>query len=111
MSLYSSFYHTRCKTAAVAAPLLLTSVLVMYEAGLHGCGTSPVCLLCAIATVFQLYHDGGMMNEMSRRKPESTLLPTEGLFNLPHHIGMVWEELAFDNTISFTQWGDGLQHG
>ena len=47
------------------------------------------------ATVFQLYHDGNMMHEMRRRKPELTLLPTQEIFNLPHHIGMVGEELAF----------------
>ena len=48
-----------------------------------------------IATVFQLYYGGDMMYAMRRRMPESTLLPTQGIFNLPHHIGMVWEELAF----------------
>ena len=36
-------------------------------------------------------------------KPKSTLLTTWGIFNLPHHIDMVWEELAFDDTISYTQ--------
>ena len=51
-----------------------------------------VCLLFyAIATVFQLFH-GGDMYEM-RRKPEPTLLPTQGIFNLANHIGMVSEEL------------------
>ena len=34
-----------------------------------------------------------MMYETRRRKPESTLLPTQGIFNL------VWEELAFDDTV------------
>ena len=38
-----------------------------------------------------------MMYVMRRRKPEPTLLPTQWIFNLPHHIGMVWEELAFDD--------------
>ena len=40
-----------------------------------------------------------MMNEMTRTKPEPTLLPIQGIFNFPHHIGMVWEELAFDDTV------------
>ena len=62
----------------MAGPLLLTSGLATCEAALHGCGTSPVCLFYVIATVFQLYHAGGMMYEM--RKPEPTLLPTNGIF-------------------------------
>ena len=50
-----------------------------------------VCLLLfyAIATVFKLYHGGYMMNEMRRRQPKPTLLPTQGIFSLPRHIGMV----------------------
>ena len=43
------------------------------------------------------------MYEMKRRKPEHTLLPTEGIFNRPYYIGMVREELAFDGTVSYTQ--------
>ena len=48
-----------------------------------------------------------MMYEMRRRrrKPECTLLQTEGIFNLPHHICMACEELAFDDTVSYTQRG------
>ena len=45
-------------------------------------------LFYTIATVFQLYHSGDMMYEMRRRKPEPTLLVTQWIFNLPHHIGM-----------------------
>ena len=49
-----------------------------------------VCLLIyTIATVFLLYHGSDMMFEMRRRKPESILLPTQGIFNIPRHIGMV----------------------
>ena len=40
------------------------------------------------------------------RKPEPTLLLTQGIFYLPHHIGMVWEELDFDNAVSYTQRGN-----
>ena len=60
-----------------------------------------VCLLLlyTIAKVFQLYLGDDMMYEM-RGKPEPTLLPTQGIFSLPYHIGMVWEQLAFDDTIS-----------
>ena len=46
-------------------------------------------LFYAIATVIQLYHDGGIMYELRRGKSEPTLLPTQGIINLPHHIGMV----------------------
>ena len=67
----------------------IISGLGRYEAGLHGCGTSPVCLFCAIATVFQLYHGGDMMYEIRRRKPKPTLLSTQEIFTLPCHIGMV----------------------
>ena len=67
---------TGCRTAAMAAPLLLTSGPAMCGAVLHGCGTSPVYLFYAIATVFQLYLDSDMMHEMRRRKHEPTLLPT-----------------------------------
>ena len=80
---------TGCRTAAIAAPLLLTNGSARYEAGLHGCGKSPVCLFYAIATVFQSYHGGDLVCEMRRRKPEPTLLSTYGIFKLPHHIGMV----------------------
>ena len=49
-----------------------------------------VCLLFyAIATLFQLYHGGDMMNEMRKRKPEPTILTTQGIFNLPQHIDIV----------------------
>ena len=39
-----------------------------------------------------------MMCKMRRRKPEPTLLTIQGIFNLTHNIGIVWEELAFDDT-------------
>ena len=44
-----------------------------------------------------------MMYEMRWKKPEPTLLLTQGIFNLPHHIGMVWEELAFDDNKLYTE--------
>ena len=37
------------------------------------------------------------------------LLPPQGIFNLPHHVSMVWEQLAFDDAVSYTQRGNGLQ--
>ena len=63
-----------------------------------------VCLLMfyAIAIVFQLYHGGDMKHEMRKRQSEPTLLPTQRSFILPHHTGMVGEELAFDNTVTYT---------
>ena len=50
------------------------------------------CFIClwlfyAIATEFQ--YSGDMMYEMRRRKPKPTLLPTQWIFNLPCHTGMV----------------------
>ena len=64
-----------------------------------------VCLLLfyAMARVFQLYHGSDMMSEMRRGKPTTTLLRTHRIFNLPYSIGMAWEELAFDDTLSYTQ--------
>ena len=50
-----------------------------------------------------------MMYEMRRKNLEPTLLPTQAIFNLPHHIGMVGEELAFDDAVIYTQWSNGLQ--
>ena len=41
--------------------------------------------------------------QLVNRKSEPTLLPTQGIFNLPHHIDMVWEQLAFDDAVSYTQ--------
>ena len=67
-----------------------------------------VVVLCHSNSI-QLYHGGDMMYEMRCRKPEPTPLPAQRFFNLPHHIGMVWAELAFDDAVSYTQWGNGLQ--
>ena len=50
-----------------------------------------------------------MMYEM-KRNPEPALLPTQPIFNLPHHVDMVREELAFDDALSYRQRGNGLQH-
>ena len=52
---------------------------------------------------------GDIMYEMRRRKSEPTLLPTDRIFNLPHHIGMICWEPAFDDAVSYTQQGNGLQ--
>ena len=58
--LFSKFMHT-----AMAAPLIFVSGPARSEAALHGCGTSLVCLVYAIA--FQLCHGGDMMHEMRRK--------------------------------------------
>ena len=71
--------------------LLFISGPARCEAEHHGYGTSSVCLFYVIATVFQLYHDREMMYEM-RRKSVPIPLPTQGTFNLLHHIGVA---LAF----------------
>ena len=46
-----------------------------------------------------------MMYEMGRRKPKPILLTTQGICNLTPHIGIVREELAFDDAVIYTQWG------
>ena len=86
------------------------ATLARCEVVLHGCETSLVCLVYALATVFQSCHGGDMRYEMRRRKPKPTGLLTQWIFNLPFHIGMVWEELSFDDPVSYTKWGHGLQH-
>ena len=40
--------------------------------------------------------------QLVERKPEHTILLTQGIFILPHHINMV-EQLAFDDAVSYTQ--------
>ena len=40
-----------------------------------------------------------MKNEVRRRKPEPTLLLTQAIFFHPHRVGMVSEELAFDDVV------------
>ena len=44
-----------------------------------------------------------MMDTVRRRKPERTFLQIQVIFNLLHHIDVVWEEMAFDYAISYTQ--------
>ena len=65
-------------------------------------------LFYATAAVSQLYLGSDMMFDMTRRKPETTLSQTWGNFILPRHIGMVWEELALDDAVSYRQWVNGL---
>ena len=64
---------------------------VIRSQGSRGALIEVVCLLLfyTTATLFQLYSGGDMMYEMRRRKPEPTCLPTQWIFNLPHHVGMV----------------------
>ena len=63
------------------------------------------CCLTPQQHFCQLYHVSDMMYEMRRRKHEPTLLLIQEIFNLSHHIGMV-----FDDAVKYTQWGNGLQH-
>ena len=37
------------------------------------------------------------------RKPQPTLLPTQSILSLPPHIDTVWEQLALDDAVSYTQ--------
>ena len=36
------------------------------------------------------------------RKVDPALLPIMGIFNLPHHLGMIWEEVVFDDALIYT---------
>ena len=38
------------------------------------------------------------------RKPEPTLLLTQGISNLTHHIDVAWEQLAFDDVVYTTMY-------
>ena len=92
MSLYSSFTHTY--GTAQAAELQHHYFSPVFRLGVKQCLTVMgqawfVCLLYAIATMFQLYHGGDIMYEMRRRKPESTLLQTQRIFSIAHYIGNV----------------------
>ena len=51
-------------------------------------GVVCVTVHISIATVFQSCHGGDIMYAMRRGKLKPTLLnlPTQGIFNLPHHI-------------------------
>ena len=101
LSLTVIWVNGRSVQVILAIPLLLQ----------HFTQLKFVCLLVyAITTVFQLYHGDDMMYEMRRRKPKPTSLPTQGIFNLAHHISMVGEKLAVDYAVSCTQRGNGLQH-
>ena len=42
------------------------------------------------------------MYEMRMRKPEPIHLTTQRIINLPPHIGVVCEELAFDDAVRYT---------
>ena len=70
-----------------------------------------VCLFLfnALAIVFWLYLGGDVIYVITGGKPGRTLLSTQGIFNLSPHVGMVWEELVFDDAVSYTQKGNGLQ--
>ena len=53
-------------------------------------GLFVLLLAYAIAAVSWLYIECDMMYEMRRRKPQAyTFLQTQGIFNLPHYIGIV----------------------
>ena len=89
VSLYSSFtltctYLAKSTGCRTAAPLLLTSSQVNWEAVLHSCGAIPILfILChsnSISVIsWQLY------DEMRRGKPKPSPLLTQGIFNLPHY--------------------------
>ena len=76
----------------VSVVLLVKKIVITvpgdhFATGFSFAETSPVWLFYAIATVFKLYDGGYMMYEMKRRK----LLLTQGIFNLPHNIGIAWQ--------------------
>ena len=60
-------------------------------------------LFYTIATVFPLHHGSGMMKRREGDIPSIHIYPTQRIFNLPQHIGIVWKELAFDDAVIYTQ--------
>ena len=70
-------------------PLLIDKSLIGISNLRQSLQSVCLLLLSAITTLFQLYHDSNMMYEIRRRKPEPTILLTQWIFNLPHHIGIV----------------------
>ena len=73
-------------------------------------GVTQLFMVVGQARFVCLYYGSDIMYQMRRRKPKPTHLPTQGIFNLSHHIDMAYEELAFDGTVYYTQQGNGLQH-
>ena len=73
---------------------------------LHTCKVSKIggqlVCFCLFAVVLRCSNSvsviswrSGMIYEMRRTKYGSILLTTQGIFNLPHHVGMVWKEPTF----------------
>ena len=63
-----------------------------------------------IARICQLCLCSDMIHEMKKGTYEPTPLLSHGSFNLPHHILVVREELAFGDAVNYTRQGNGLQH-
>ena len=78
---------------------ITTTEVVQTQGFLFDC-----LLLFYAATLFQLYHGVDMNLWDEKNKAQAyNFTDSNGTFNLPHHIGMVWEELAFDDRVSYTQ--------
>ena len=120
LKLHSPIAFCFFRPEAKEGPLMLSNYLVLLHShktsdsilteGIIWCLPVSLLLFYARATVFQLYHGGNIMYEMRGRKPEPAPLPTQVIFNLPHHIGRVGEELAFGDAVSYTQQGNELQY-
>ena len=68
----------------------------------------PFAVLCnsdSVSVKTWLWYD---IWDEEKKKPKPTLSPTQRIFNLPHHIGIVCEELSFDDAVSYTQMEYGL---
>ena len=72
--------------------------------------TYPNSFKWCILFVVVLHHSNSIsvISWQRRRNPEPTFLLPKGI--LPYHIAMVRLGLAFDDAVSYTQWGNGLQH-
>ena len=99
----SYFRFWQIRTNPIKISYFQNSTILSYISNRDHGAFIIVCLLLfyATATIFQLYHGGDMMYEIRRRNPEPTQLLTQGNFNLPQHIGMVGEELASDDAVSY----------
>ena len=64
---------------------MFSDICMMYKQYL----SIKACCFLLFYTIATVFHAGDMMYEMRKRKPEPTFVPIQGIFNLPHNIGMV----------------------
>ena len=81
--------HTTVPTPTTPHLATLSPPYTNRHSGASVCLFALFVLVLHYTNIFQLYNGGDMMYEMRRRTPKATLLPTQGIFSLPHDIGIV----------------------